>query len=78
MKEDERTVMTSKNGASSLELKNITTDDSGKYEISVENCYGADSRYSSVSVEGNLIKNALTELSSKENTCCHVLNNNSI
>ncbi|KAF2897973.1 hypothetical protein ILUMI_08202 [Ignelater luminosus] len=52
LKNDERTSMTSNDGTSCLLLQNITTDDSGKYDVCVENIYGADCHYASVSVEG--------------------------
>lgn len=52
LKDDERTSITSGDGVSCLLLQNITADDSGKYDISVENKYGADCHYASVSVEG--------------------------
>lgn len=39
---------------SGLLLQNITTDDSGKYDITVENVHGADCNFASVSVEGKL------------------------
>lgn len=52
MKDDERTSITSGDGVSCLLLQDITADDSGKYDFSVENAYGADCHYASVSVEG--------------------------
>jgi hypothetical protein len=53
LKNDERTSITSSDGVSCLLLQNIIADDSGKYDVSVENRFGADSNYASVSVEGN-------------------------
>lgn len=52
LKNDERTSITCGDGVSCLLLQNITTDDSGKYDISVENMYGSDSNFASVAVEG--------------------------
>lgn len=52
LKNDERTSITSGEGVSCLLLQNITTDDSGKYDVCVENIHGADCSYASVSVEG--------------------------
>ncbi|KAJ3662886.1 hypothetical protein Zmor_007204 [Zophobas morio] len=52
LKNDEQTSITSSDGVSCLLLQNITADDSGKYDISVENRFGADCNYASVSVEG--------------------------
>ncbi|VEN54177.1 unnamed protein product [Callosobruchus maculatus] len=52
LKNDERTSITSGDGVSCLLLQNITADDSGKYDICVENSCGADCTYASVSVEG--------------------------
>jgi serine/threonine protein kinase len=52
LKNDERTSITSSDGVSCLLLQNIIADDSGKYDVSVENRFGADSNYASVSVEG--------------------------
>lgn len=53
LKNDERTSITSGDGVSCLLLQDITTDDSGKYDVSLENMFGADYSYASVSVEGN-------------------------
>lgn len=52
LKNDERTSITSGDGVSCLLLQNITADDSGKYDVCVENIHGADCSYASVSVEG--------------------------
>lgn len=52
LKDDERTSITSGDGISCLLLQDITADDSGKYDVCVENEYGADCDYASVSVEG--------------------------
>ncbi|KAG5884433.1 hypothetical protein JTB14_024376 [Gonioctena quinquepunctata] len=52
LKNDERTSITSGDGVSCLLLQDITADDSGKYDVCIENVYGADSNYASVSVEG--------------------------
>jgi hypothetical protein len=45
---------------SCLLLQNITPDDSGKYDIFVENPLGADCHYTSVSVEGEFFITKLT------------------
>lgn len=37
---------------SSLTLENVTSDDSGKYIVVVENSQGADCHFASLSVEG--------------------------
>ncbi|KAJ8962969.1 hypothetical protein NQ314_005686 [Rhamnusium bicolor] len=52
LKNDERTSITSGEGVSCLLLQNITADDSGKYDVCVENIHGADCNYASMSVEG--------------------------
>lgn len=52
LKNDERTCITSSDGQCCLLLQNITTDDSGKYDVCIENKFGADAHYASVSVEG--------------------------
>ncbi|KAH1008358.1 hypothetical protein HUJ05_008917 [Dendroctonus ponderosae] len=52
LKNDERTSITSGDGVSCLLLQNITTDDSGKYDVTVENQYGSECYFASVSVEG--------------------------
>lgn len=44
---------------SCLLLQNITADDSGKYDICVENAHGADCSYASVSVEGKIFFNSI-------------------
>lgn len=54
LKNDERTCITSSDGQCCLLLQNITTDDSGKYDVCIENKFGADAHYASVSVEGDL------------------------
>lgn len=60
MKDDERTSITSGEGVSCLLLQDITPDDSGKYDVCVENVYGADCHYASVSVEGKFQPNKTT------------------
>lgn len=55
LKNDERTSITSGDGVSCLLLQNITTDDSGKYDVTVENQYGSECYFASVSVEGKKI-----------------------
>ncbi|XP_017783475.1 PREDICTED: myosin light chain kinase, smooth muscle-like [Nicrophorus vespilloides] len=52
LKNDEKTSITSGDGVSCLLLQNINTDDSGKYDVHVENEFGSESNYASVSVEG--------------------------
>jgi len=55
LKNDERTSITSGEGVSCLLLQNITTDDSGVYDVTVKNGGGADCHYASVSVEGEKV-----------------------
>ncbi len=52
LKNDERTSISCADGVTCLLLQNITADDSGKYDVSVENMYGADTNYASLHVEG--------------------------
>lgn len=65
LKDDERTSITSGEGVSCLLLQDITADDSGKYGVCVENVYGADCQYASVSVEGKWQKNVPKIISKK-------------
>lgn len=55
LRNDERRCITSSEGISRLLIQNITADDSGKYDVSVENSYGTDNHFASVSVEGKYI-----------------------
>ena len=48
----ERINITTDGNVSCLQLAHITTDDSGKYVVNVENAYGVDCHFASVAVEG--------------------------
>ncbi|KAK9886789.1 hypothetical protein WA026_018441 [Henosepilachna vigintioctopunctata] len=52
LKNDEKTSITFGGGVTCLLLQDITADDSGKYDVCVENYYGSDCSFASVSVEG--------------------------
>lgn len=68
LKNDERTSITSGEGVSCLLLQNITTDDSGVYDVTVKNGGGADCHYASVSVEGKKVT-AINQLVSSSVIC---------
>ena len=44
------------NGVSTLSIESVTSDDSGKYLITVENCVGGHSAFASLAVEGTTLK----------------------
>lgn len=49
---DRKTAITYGGGVSCLISDDVTADNAGKYEVSVENKLGKDRRYFSVAVEG--------------------------
>jgi len=52
MKNRNRLRIETSEGMSCLTIDSITSDDSGKYVVSVENIHGADCHFASVAVEG--------------------------
>lgn len=52
MKDGNRVRIETGEGMSCLTINAITSDDSGKYVVSVENIHGADCHFASVAVEG--------------------------
>lgn len=53
---DKKTAITYGGGVSCLILDDVTADNAGKYEVSVDNRFGRDRRVFSVAVEGTLRK----------------------